>query len=359
MSRSRLRALVLAGGSGTRLRPITHTSAKQLVPLANKPILFYGLESIAAAGVRDVGIVVGDTKDEIMAAVGDGSRWGLDVTYVKQDAPLGLAHAVLIARDYLGNDPFIMYLGDNLIVEGVASFVQEFERERPNAQVLLAKVEHPENFGVAELDAKGALLRLVEKPTHPVGDLALVGVYLFDESIHDAVNAIVPSARGELEITDAIQWLIDHGRVVHSHVIEDQWIDTGKLQDLLEANRIVLEGIESDVRGTVDSDSRLVGKVIVDEGAEIVASVITGPAVIGSGTKVTGSVIRPFSSIAPGCEIVDSEIGHSVVLEGSRIEGVRRVEDSLIGRDTQVRCADRQNRPYRLMLGDHSEIRVG
>ena len=359
MPRSRLKALVLAGGSGTRLRPITHTSAKQLVPLANKPILYYGLESIAAAGVEDIGIVVGDTRDEIVAAVGDGSRWGLRVTYIQQEAPLGLAHAVLIARDYLGNDPFIMYLGDNLIVEGITSFVEDFESERPNAQVLLAKVEHPENFGVAELDVQGALLRLVEKPKNPASDLALVGVYLFDESIHEAVGAIVPSARGELEITDAIQWLIDHGRVVRPHVIEDQWIDTGKLQDLLEANRIVLEGIESDVRGVVDAESSLVGKVIVDEGAEIVGSVVHGPAVIGAGTRVIGSHIGPFSSIAAGCEIIDSEVGHSVVLEGSRIEGVRRVEDSLIGRDTQVRCSDTQNRPYRLMLGDHSEVQVG
>lgn len=354
-----MKALVLAGGSGTRLRPITHTSAKQLVPLANKPILFYGLESIADAGIHDVGIVVGGTRDEIAAAVGDGSRWGLRVTYIPQEAPLGLAHAVRIAHEFLGNDPFVMYLGDNLIVGGIGSFVEEFESERPNAQVLLAKVEHPEHFGVAELDAHGALLRLVEKPKRPASDLALVGVYLFDESIHEAVRAITPSARGELEITDAIQWLIDHGHIVRPHVIEDQWIDTGKLQDLLEANRIVLEGIESDVRGVVDADSRLVGKVIVDEEAEIVGSVVHGPAVIGAGTRVIGSHIGPFSSIAAGCEIVDSEIGHSVVLEGSRIAGVRRIEDSLIGRDAQVRCSDALTRPYRLMLGDHSEIQVG
>ncbi|MGH9004788.1 MAG: glucose-1-phosphate thymidylyltransferase [Acidimicrobiia bacterium] len=353
-----MKALVLAGGAGTRLRPITHTSAKQLVPLANKPILFYGLESIAEAGIKDVGIVVGDTAAAIEAAVGDGSRFGLTVTYLRQEAPLGLAHAVLIAREFLGDEPFVMYLGDNLLVGGIGGFVEEFLAERPAAQVLLTKVEHPENFGVAELGPDGHLLRLEEKPKEPKSDLALIGVYLFDASVHAAVAAIAPSWRGELEITDAIQRLIDSGQVVRPHVLEGPWIDTGKLQDLLEANRIVLESVEHSVSGSVDTESRLVGRVVVEEGAEVVRSVIRGPVALGAGCRIVDSYVGPYSSIGPGCVIVDSEIEHSVVLEGSRVEGVRRIEDSLIGRDAVVRRSDTQPRAYRFMLSDHSEAQV-
>lgn len=353
-----MKALVLAGGAGTRLRPITHTSAKQLVPLANKPILFYGLEAIAEAGVRHVGIVVGDTHAEIEAAVGDGSRFGLDVTYIRQEAPLGLAHAVLIARGFLGDDPFVMYLGDNLLVGGISGFLAEFEREQPDASLLLTKVEHPEHFGVAELDAQGRLVGLVEKPKQPKSNLALVGVYLFDAGIHEAVAAIRPSWRGELEITDAIQWLLDRGRVVRPHVIDGPWIDTGKLQDLLEANRIVLEGIERDVRGEVDAESRLAGRVAIEEGSQVVRSLVRGPAAIGAGCRIVDSYVGPFSSIGPGCAVIDSEIEHSVMLEGSRVEGVRRIEDSLIGRDALVLRSDTQPRAYRFMLSDHSEARV-
>jgi glucose-1-phosphate thymidylyltransferase len=353
-----VKALVLAGGAGTRLRPITHTSAKQLVPLANKPILFYALESIAAAGVCEVGMVVGDTAADIEAAVGDGSRFGLSVTYLRQEAPLGLAHAVLIARDYLGDEPFVMYLGDNLLVGGITGFVDDFLRERPAAQVLLTKVEHPENFGVAELGADGHLVRLVEKPKEPKSDLALIGVYLFDASVHAAVAAISPSWRGELEITDAIQHLLDTGHVVRPYVLEGPWIDTGKLQDLLEANRIVLDSIEHHVAGSVDAESRLVGRVMVDEGAEIVRSVVRGPVALGVGCRIVDSYIGPYSSIGPNCVVIDSEIEHSVILEGSRVEGVRRIEDSLIGRDALVCHSDSQPRAYRFMLSDHSEARV-
>ncbi len=353
-----MKALVLAGGAGTRLRPITHTSAKQLVPLANKPILFYALESIAEAGVREVGIVVGDTAPAIQEAVGDGSRFGLAVTYLRQEAPLGLAHAVLIARDYLGDEPFVMYLGDNLLVGGITGFVEEFVRERPAAQVLLTKVEHPENFGVAELGPDGRLLRLVEKPKEPRSNLALIGVYLFDVTVHEAVAAISPSWRGELEITDAIQHLIDGGHVVRPHVLEGPWIDTGKLQDLLEANRIVLESLVHRVAGSVDDESRLVGRVVVEEGVEVVRSVIRGPVALGAGCRIVDSYIGPYSSIGANCAVVDSEIEHSVILEGSRVEGVRRIEDSLIGRDAVVCRSDTQPRAYRFMLSDDSEAQV-
>ena len=263
-----MKGLILCGGAGTRLRPITHTSAKQLVPVANKPILFYGIEDMAAAGITDIGIIVGDTRDEIIAAVGDGSAWGVRVTYIPQDSPDGLAHCVVIARDFLGDDDFVMYLGDNLLEQGLSEFVDRFEAARardtdhaPAAQILLAHVDDPRQFGVAEVSPTGEVVRLVEKPDDPPSDLALVGVYLFDKSVHDAVRAIQPSARGELEITDAIQWLVDHGhRVVHE-VLKGWWIDTGKKDPLLESNRYLLERLEPATYGSVDSESNIEGRV--------------------------------------------------------------------------------------------------
>jgi glucose-1-phosphate thymidylyltransferase len=353
-----VKALVLSGGAGTRLRPITHTSAKQLVPLANKPILFYGLEAIAACGVTDVGIVVGDTQPDIEAAVGDGSALGLNVTFLRQEEPLGLAHAVLIARDFLGDEPFVMYLGDNLIMGGIGDFVGEFAAECPDALVLLTKVEHPEQFGVAELAPDGRLVRLVEKPPEPPSDLALVGVYLFGPAIHDAVRAIEPSDRGELEITDAIQWLIESGRSVRSHMLDRPWIDTGKRQDLLEANRIVLEALTPHVDGSVDAGSRLTGTVVVEAGAEVVRSVVRGPVVIGAGTRVVDSYVGPFTSIGAACTLTDAEIEHSVVLDGSTITGVRRIDESLIGRGVTIARGGDGPRAYRLLLGDDSEIDI-
>ncbi|HEX7521570.1 MAG TPA: glucose-1-phosphate thymidylyltransferase, partial [Acidimicrobiia bacterium] len=349
-----MRALVLAGGSGTRLRPITYTSAKQLVPLANKPILFFGLEAIAAAGIHEVGIVVGDTELDIRAAVGDGSQFGLSVTYLRQDAPLGLAHAVLIARDFLGDEPFVMYLGDNLVVDGIKSFVDEFMHEQPCALVLLTKVDHPEQFGVAELGPAGDLVSLVEKPVSPPSDLALVGIYLFDARIHQAVRAIQPSARGELEITDAIQWLLDRGYAVRPHILESPWIDTGKLTDLLDANQIVLEGLTTSIEGVVDDASSLDGTVIVGPGAQVIASELRGPLVIGASTKVVRSVIGPSVSLGPDCEVVDATIEHSVVLEGARISQVDRIADSLIGRHANVAGSPSATSTYRLHIGDHS-----
>ena len=353
-----MKALVLSGGAGTRLRPITHTSAKQLVPLANKPILFYGLEAIAAAGITDVGIIVGDTHAAIEEAVGDGSALGISATFIRQEEPLGLAHCVRIARDFLADDPFVMYLGDNLILGGIGEFVEEFQTEAPDALVLLTKVEEPEQFGVAELHSDGSIKRLVEKPKDPPSDLALVGVYLFDPVIHEAVAAIEPSWRGELEITDAIQWLIEQGRTVRPHELDRPWIDTGKRQDLLEANRIVLEGIGSDIAGSVDADSRVSGNVVVEAGAEIVNSVVRGPAAIAAGTRIVNSYVGPYSSIGPGCTVTDAEIEHSVVLANSRIEGVRRVDESLIGRNTVVRRGGDGPEAYRFLVGDDCEVEV-
>ena len=358
-----MKALILCGGAGTRLRPITHTSAKQLVPVANKPILFYGLEAMAEAGITEVGMIVGDTADEVKAAVGTGSRFGMEVTYISQDAPLGLAHCVLIARDFLGDDDFVMYLGDNLLEQGMTELVKVFAEERRSfeggaaAHILLAHVPDPHRFGVAELDLHGGVVRLIEKPADPPSDLALVGVYLFDQRIHEAVRAISPSARGELEITDAIQWLIDQGHQVRAEILTGWWIDTGKLTPLLEANRLILETLEQQIDGTVDDESSIEGRVVVQAGAEIVRSVVRGPVIIGEGTRVVDSYVGPFTAIAADCEIVDSEVEHSVVLEQSHIRGVRRIADSLIGKSVEVsRAAIRGPQAVRLMLGDHSQV---
>lgn len=358
-----MKALILSGGAGTRLRPITHTSAKQLVPVANKPILFYGLEQMAEAGIVDVGIIVGDTQDEIRAAVGDGNRWGLKVTYIPQEAPLGLAHCVLIAGDFLGDDDFVMYLGDNLLRQGVRQFVERFESHGRAAgpapavaQILLARVPDPQRFGVAELGADGEVLRLVEKPADPPSDLALVGVYLFDPTIHQAVRSIAPSDRDELEITDAIQWLIDEGHRVHHQVVDGWWIDTGKLEALLEGNRLILETLDRRLDGAVDAGSQIDGRVVIEAGAEVVASTIRGPAVIGAGTRIEHSFVGPFTSIAERCQVVRSEVEHSVVLDGSAIIDIPRVEDSLIGRQVTVSRSARRPRANRLMLGDHSQV---
>ena len=373
-----MKALVLAGGRGTRLRPITHTSAKQLVPVANKPVLFYGLEALRAAGIREVGIVVSDpremlrpdhrtgeiltvmvnTQAEIRAAVGDGSRFGLEVTYIEQEAPLGLAHAVKISESFMADSPFVMYLGDNLIKDGIAPFVREFEAEQPDAQILLAHVKNPQDFGVAELEGD-RVVRLEEKPAAPKSDLALVGVYLFSRCVFEAVNAIRPSRRGELEITDAIQHLITNGRRVRSHVIGGWWKDTGKLEDMLEGNRMMLAAIEPRIEGTVDEASTVEGLVQIGPGSTVERSRLRGPLSIGAGVRVADAYIGPFTAIADGVELVRAEIEHSIVLERSRIVNVpQRIESSLIGKDVVVCASDTRPRTHRLMLGDSSRVEL-
>ncbi|WP_026414384.1 glucose-1-phosphate thymidylyltransferase [Actinomadura oligospora] len=353
-----MKALVLAGGSGSRLRPITHTSAKQLVPVANKPVLFYGLEAIRDAGIREVGIVVGDTAAEIEGAVGDGSRFGLEVTYLPQDAPRGLAHAVLIAREYLGDDDFVMYLGDNFVVGGIDGIVQRFRDERPDAQIMLTQVSDPRAFGVAELDAGGRVVGLEEKPREPKSDLALVGVYIFGPRVHDAVARLKPSWRDELEITDAIQGLIDAGHRVESTVISGYWKDTGNVTDMLEVNRLVLEAVEPSVAGAVDDSSELIGRVVVEAGATVTGSRIVGPVIVGAGSVVRDSYLGPFTSIDRDCRVIGSEIEYSIVLRGASIDGVGRIECSLIGREAEVTPAPHVPRAHRLVLGDHSKVQI-
>jgi glucose-1-phosphate thymidylyltransferase len=358
-----MKSLILAGGAGTRLRPITHTSAKQLVPVANKPILFYGIEAMVAAGIVDIGMIVGDTADEVMAAVGDGSAFGAKISYLRQAAPLGLAHCVVTARDFLGDEDFVMYLGDNLLQQDLRTFVRGFETAREEAdaaaaQILLKRVPDPHQFGNATLDEGGNVVRLVEKPADPPTDLALVGVYLFDARIHDAVAAIEPSARGELEITDAIQWLIDHGHRVRTELLDGWWIDTGKLTPLLEANRLLLETIEGRTDGDVDEWSTVDGRVVVERGARVVRSRIRGPVAIAAGCTIVDSFIGPFTAIGADCEVTNSEVEHSVVMAGSRIVDIARLEDSLIGRHAVITRSQVRPRALRLMVGDQCEIDV-
>ena len=355
-----MKALVLAGGKGTRLRPITFTRAKQLVPVANKPILFYALEAIRDAGIVNVGMIVGDTADEVMAALGDGSDWDLAITYIPQAAPLGLAHAVKIAEEYLDGEPFVMYLGDNIVADGVTRFVEEFRASEVDAQILLAHVPNANHFGVAELGAHGQVLRLTEKPEHAPSDLALVGVYLFGPRVFEAVNAIEPSARGELEITDAIQWLIDHGLTVRPHVIKGWWKDTGRLEDMLEANRIILDTLVPERLSEPGDDALLHGRVGVGEGTTIVNSVVRGPAIIGDGCEIRDSYVGPYSSIGDGCKVLGSEVEHSILLAGSRLENLgSRLTDSLLGVNAVVRRTSGRVTAARVMIGDNSEVDLG
>ena len=354
-----MKGLILSGGRGTRLRPITHTSAKQLVPVANRPILFYAIEALSAAGITEVGIVVGDSGDEIRAAVGDGSDFGVRVTYLQQEAPLGLAHAVSIARDFMNGDRFVVYLGDNLIADGITGFVDSFRSGSAEAMILLARVPEPQRFGVAELEGD-RVVRLVEKPANPPSDLALVGVYMFTARIFEAIDTIVPSARGELEITDAIQRMIsDDDGSVSAQVISGWWKDTGRLEDILEANRIMLEGIERRIDGVVGEDVRLEGKVVLDAGARLERCVVRGPAVIGAGTTITNAYVGPFTSIDRGCTLRNAEIEHSIVLQDTRIEDVSvKIESSLIGRECVIRPSPLRPRALKLMLGDHSQVEL-
>jgi glucose-1-phosphate thymidylyltransferase len=353
-----MKGLVLSGGAGTRLRPITHTSAKQLVPVANKPVLFYGLEALREAGIEEVGIVVGDTHAEIEAAVGDGSRFGLRVTYLPQEAPLGLAHAVLIAEEYLGDSPFVMYLGDNLLKEGVTPFVRRFDESRPDALILLQAVADPGAYGIAELDGDGRVARLVEKPVEPKSDLALVGVYLFTAAVFESVKAITPSARNELEITDAIQHMIERGLRVESHRVTGWWKDTGKLEDMLEANRLILSTLAGDVRGTL-TDTTVEGPVVVGEGSALERCTVRGPVVIGAGCHLTDAYVGPYTSISDGVVVEKAEIEHSIILENSRVSHLgARMTDSLIGRDVVIARSEAKPVAYRFMVGDASQIGI-
>lgn len=353
-----MKGLILSGGRGTRLRPLTFTQAKQLVPVANKPVLFYGIEALQEAGIKEIGIVVGDTKDEIKAAVGDGSQWGVEISYLEQEAPLGLAHAVKISEEFMADEPFVMYLGDNILKSGIKSLVAQFKAKKPNSLILLTKVPNPQMFGVAELDGE-RVKRLVEKPKNPASNLALVGVYMFDSHIFEAVNAITPSWRNELEITDAIQYLIDQGYVVHPHLVSGWWKDTGKLEDLIDANRLILGGITRRIEGHVDAASKVSGEVVIEEDVRVEGSIIRGPAIIGTRTVIQHAYVGPFTSIQRECRIERTEIENSIVLQGSEICDIgSRIDESLIGRETKIYKCPPKPSVYRFMVGDKSEIGI-
>lgn len=353
-----LKGLILSGGAGTRLRPITHTSAKQLVPVANKPVLFYGIEALVEAGVEEIAIVISpETGGEIREAVGDGSRFGARVTFIEQDRPAGLAHAMLTAANFLGDSPFVMYLGDNLLRNGIGELVERFRGESPAASILLTPVEDPSSYGVASLDGD-RVVGLVEKPKDPPSNLALVGVYLFSSEIMDAARTLEPSWREELEITEAIQVLIDRDRPVTSEVVDGWWKDTGQLEDMLAANRLVLEEIESRIEGEVE-DSRVEGRVVVEPGASVRGSVVRGPAVIAAGAVVEDAFIGPYTSIGPEVTVRRSEVEHSILLAGSRVEDLEtRMEASLLGREASVVRTDRMPRTLKLLVGDRSRIEL-
>jgi glucose-1-phosphate thymidylyltransferase len=352
-----MKGLILSGGKGTRLYPLTYTRAKQLIPVANKPVLVRVIEAIRDAGITEIGIVTGDTGPEIRERIGDGSDWGVLITYIPQDEPKGLAHAVKISRDFLGDERFVMFLGDNVIEGGIAELIEQFGRSEWNAQIVLTRVAEPQHYGVAELKPDGGILRLVEKPKEPRSDLALVGIYMFDHHIHAACDAIEPSWRGELEITDAIQWLVNEGRSVHPYVHEGWWIDTGKPIDMLDANDHVLEELVNRIDGEVDEDSRVDKRVTVEKGAKIINSVVRGPAIIGVNTRIENSYIGPFTSVYHDVIIEGSEIEHSIVLENSHIANIpHRISDSLIGRNVKMRRSDIKPAAHKLTLGDYSDV---
>ncbi len=357
-----MKGLILSGGHGTRLRPITYTNAKQLVPVANKPILFYALEAMAQAGIKEVGIIIGHTGPEVIKAVGDGSTWGLQVTYITQEEPLGLAHCVLIAQDFLSTDDFVMYLGDNLLRQGISPYIEQFQKLKlkfqnsPIAHLLLSEVENAAQFGVATLNDKGEVIRLVEKPQEPESNLALVGMYIFDHHIHDAVRSISPSKRGELEITDAIQWLIDNGVKVSSQIIQGWWIDTGNLESLLEGNKLVLDMVETNIEGDVDKDCILSGEVVVQPGARVENCKIEGPVIIGKDAYLKDCYIKAFTSIQNNCKLEKCQVQNSILLKNSSIVGSIEVRDSLIGKSAQVFATDEAIKCVKLMIGDSSKV---
>ncbi len=354
-----LKGLILSGGAGTRLRPITHTSAKQLVPVANKPVLFYGIEALVDAGVTEIGIIIApETGDEIREAAGDGSQFGAQITYIVQDKPAGLAHAVLTAEEFLGGSSFVMYLGDNLLRDGLRGLVSTFIELEPEALILLTPVNDPEHYGVAELDGDH-IVRLIEKPKEPPSNLALVGVYLFSPAIFEAARKLEPSWRGEYEITEAIQALIDEGQTVRSEVVTGWWKDTGQLADMLEANRLVLEEIETDLEGEVDDDSRVEGRVVLAPGAKLIRSVVRGPAVIGAGATIEDAYIGPYTSIGEEVEISRCEVEHSIVLGGSVVQDLgTRMEASLLGRNVKLTRSNGPPRTLRMLAGDNCEIEI-
>lgn len=352
-----MKALVLCGGRGTRLRPLTYTLPKQLIPIANRPVVHYVMDQLAAAAIREVGVIVApETGEQIRAALAD-NPWGFEFTYLPQDAPRGIAHTVRVAKEFLGQSPFVLYLGDNLVGSSLKATVDRFHAHDADAVILLKEVPDPRHFGVAVEDADGRLVRLVEKPADPPSNLALVGVYVFSPAVLEAVEAIRPSWRGELEITDAIQHLMDSGKHVLGEHLASWWLDCGKKDDLLEANRVVLdEWIRGDVQGTVDDASQLTGRINLGPGAVVRGSRLRGPIVVGPGTLIEDSFIGPYTSIGSSCTILASSLEHSVLFDGVQMDQVKQVEDSVLGRNAAVRQTRGGREALRLLIGDDAEV---
>jgi glucose-1-phosphate thymidylyltransferase len=353
-----MKGLILSGGFGTRLRPLTYTGAKQLIPVANKPIIFYGIEALTRVGVKEIGIVVGETKQEVQDIVGSGERWKIKIEYIPQEAPLGLAHAIKISKKFLGDEPFVMYLGDNILKDNLKYLVDQFQKNRPNALILLTEVKNPQEFGVAVVDDKGMVKKLIEKPKEPPSNLALVGIYLFDKEIFKAIENIKPSWRNELEITDAIQWLLDNKYQVESQTVQGWWKDTGKPEDIIDANLLVLEDVESDNQGKI-IDSSINGRVKIGQGAVVEKSIIRGPAIIGENTKVIRAYIGPFSSVGNNVTIENSEVECSVVMDGATIRDLeKRIDRSILGKNVVINQIDESPRTHKFILGDQSYVEI-
>lgn len=351
-----MKALVLSGGAGTRLRPFSYSMPKQLIPVANKPVLEYVIENIRGADITEIGVIAGERAVEIASVLGDGSGLGVTINYIRQEQPLGLAHCVVLAREFLGDEDFVMYLGDNMLPDGIAALAREFTAARPDAQVVVRKVSDPSLFGVAELGEDGDVLRLVEKPLGLCSDLALIGVYFFTKAIHHAVDAIGPSARGELEITDAIQWLLTHGGKVRASEYGGYWRDIGRVEDVLECNRRILEGLRRRVSGDIDRRSAIAGPVVIEPGVRVVRSYVTGPVIVGAGTVVEDSDIGPHTCIGPNCLLRRTQVEYSIVLEGATVSDVRGLYGSLIGRSATVGVTMGDKPQHRLIVGDHTRI---
>jgi glucose-1-phosphate thymidylyltransferase len=355
-----MKGLILSGGKGTRLRPFTYTGAKQLVPLANKPVLFYAIEDLVEAGITSIGIVISpETGDQVKATVGDGSKFGAQITYILQDAPKGIAHGIKIAQDFIGDDKFVLFLGDNFLRDGIVSQVAAFRDNDMHAQIILYSMDDPSSMGVAVLDADGRVTKLVEKPKQFISPYAVIGIYMFDRHVFEAVNNIQPSARGELEITETIQYLIDHGLNVRAHQLNGWWIDTGKMSDILEANRLILDVLAPQRAGQVDKASHIEGRVVLEKDAIVINSTIRGPAIIGERTRIENAFVGPYTSIHHDCVLENCEIEHSVVLENTHIsDTTARIADSLIGRNVEIGRAGGQTKTLKIMLGDYSKVGI-
>ena len=351
----------MAGGHGTRLRPLTYTGNKHLLPIANRPMLFYGLEHLRNAGIRNVGIILGPIKEGVVESVGDGSRFGVNVTYIEQPDPLGLAHAVKISQDFIGEEPFVMYLGDNLLRQGVGDFVKIFESKGLDCLAGVCPVKNPSVFGIAELDPTGRIVRLVEKPKEPKSNLALIGVYVFGPAIFEAVNKLKPSWRNELEITDAIQALVSQGKRVEVERVSGWWKDTGKPEDLLEANQLVLADLKNSIDGNVSEEAEITGNLALGKGSRILDHVsIRGPVIIGNNCTLGPNVhIGPYTSIGDECRIKNVEIENSIVMKGSIVESNKRIVDSLIGSYSTILNGDEiKPKGYKLIIGERSFAQI-